>query len=130
MLGNIKTGQGDYAAAVQDLELSLASPLALDDQWGVGTVLLSIARTAAAQGNHQLVVRISGSIHGLHENMGARVKVPFRERFTQNLSEAEHHLGRERFLELLAEGARLTPPEAVSAAFAPVRAETIARLPP
>lgn len=122
VLGNIKTAQGDYATAVTYLERSLRNLLALDDQWGVATVLLSIARTAAAQRNYELVAQISGSIQSLHASMGASVKVPFRERFRRNLEEAEAHLGQDRFAELIAEGAALTPPEAVAAAFAPARA--------
>lgn len=117
VLGNIKTAQGDHASAATYLERSLRSLLALDDHWGVATVFLSIARTAAAQGNHELVVRISASAQSLHDAMGALVKVPFRERYQRNLQEAERQLGRKRFLELLAEGAALTPPEAVAVAF-------------
>ena len=48
--------------------------------------------------------------------MGTLVKVPFRARFQQNLDEAERQLGHERFQELLAEGAALSPTEAVEAA--------------
>ncbi len=121
VLGNIKTANGDYALAVTYLERSLRTLVALDDQWGVATVLLSIARTAAAQGNVELTVRISGSIQSLHAGMGALVKVPFRERYLANLQEAQRQLGQDRFEALMAEGAALTPTEAVAAAFEPVQ---------
>jgi predicted ATPase/DNA-binding CsgD family transcriptional regulator len=127
VLGNIKSGQGDYVAAVTLLEGSLRSLLALDDHWGVATVLLSIARTAADQGNHELVVRISASVQSLHDAMGALVKAPFRERYRRNLLEAERQLGRNRFLELMAEGAALTPTAAVAAAFEPVQPAVLER---
>jgi predicted ATPase/DNA-binding CsgD family transcriptional regulator len=117
VLGNIKTAQGDFADSAPLLERSLSRLVALDDQWGVATVLLSIARTAAAQRNYAQVARISGAIARLHEDIGALVKVPFRERYRQNLSEAERQLGREQFARLYAEGATLSPTEAVAAAF-------------
>jgi DNA-binding CsgD family transcriptional regulator len=117
VLGNIRTASGDYAGAVTYLERSLRNLAALDDPWGVATVLLSLARTEAAQGHFEQTVRISGSIQSLHASVGALVKIPFRERYQHNLQVAERRLGRERFAELLAEGAALTPAEAVTAAF-------------
>ena len=62
VLGNIKTAQGDYDAAVVFLERSLRNLVALDDHWGVATVLLSLARTETARGHFEQAVRISGSI--------------------------------------------------------------------
>ena len=117
VLGNIRTASGDYAGAVTYLERSLRNLAALDDPWGVATVLLSLARTEAAQGHFEQTVRISGSIQSLHASVGALVKIPFRERYQHNLQVAERRLGRERFAELLAEGSALTPAEAVTAAF-------------
>jgi non-specific serine/threonine protein kinase len=121
VLGNLRSAQGNFAASAPLLEGSLARLIALDDQWGVATVLLSIARTAAAQRNYAQVARISGAIARLHEDIGALVKVPFRERYRQNLDEAERQLGTDRFRQLFSEGSSLTPTEAVAAAFAPVQ---------
>jgi DNA-binding NarL/FixJ family response regulator len=56
--------------------------------------------------------------------MGALVKVPFRERYQRNLEDARRQLGPDRFMELMVEGAALTPPEAVAAAFEPVSVRT------
>lgn len=121
VLGNIKSAHGDFPASAPLLERSLDRLVALDDQWGVATVLLAIARTAAAQRNYAQVARISGASARLHDDIGALVKVPFRERYQQNLDEAERQLGPDRFAQLFAEGNALSPSEAVAAAFAPNR---------
>jgi len=123
VLGNIKSGQGDYRTAMTLLQESLDALLMMDDTWGVATVLLSVARTAAAQGHFEQVARISGAIGNLHDSLGASVKVPFRERYERNLLAAEQSLGRQRFGDLMALGAAMTPAEAVAAAFDPAGAQ-------
>jgi non-specific serine/threonine protein kinase len=104
------------------LRESLSGLLAMDDQWGLATVLLSVARTATEQGQYERVARISGAIQNLHMSLGALLKVPFRERYERNLLTAKSHLGSERFDQLLMEGAAMTPAEAVAAALEPVTA--------
>ncbi|MGE3796908.1 MAG: LuxR C-terminal-related transcriptional regulator, partial [Thermomicrobiales bacterium] len=120
VLGNIKSGQGDYIAARQLLRESLSSLLRMDDQWGVATVLLSVARTAASQSQYEQLARISGAIQNLHTTLGAAVRTPFRDRYERNLAAAAEHLGCELFDALLAEGASMTPSEAVAAALEPI----------
>jgi DNA-binding CsgD family transcriptional regulator len=123
VLGNIKTDQGEYAAAEAIHRESLTALLVLDDLWGLATVLAARARAAAEQGADEQAVRLSGAIQRMLQTLGAPLKVPFRERFERNLAAAVEHLGAERVAGLLAEGNALTPAEAVAAAFAPAAAK-------
>ncbi len=92
---------------------SLTTLLSLNDLWGVATVLPAAVRMAAEMGQIERAVKLSGAITALNRQIGAPLKVPFRVRFEQTLTDARAHLGPQRFDRAWEAGLHLTPDEAV-----------------
>jgi DNA-binding CsgD family transcriptional regulator len=115
-LANVATDQHDYARSSVLLKESLTTLLYLNDLWGLATVMPAAARLAGEVHEWEWAARISGAVAHMHHTMGAPLKVPFRVRFEQTLTDARRALGDSRFNAAWQLGQQWSPREAVEEA--------------
>jgi predicted ATPase/DNA-binding CsgD family transcriptional regulator len=109
-LGRIAIEQGDLAAARRDLTESLQLSFASGSRIGMARGLEALARLFVLEGQPDTAVRLAGAIATLRQEAGMR---PVPGARTQRILDAAAGLGQPAVSRLWADGAAMTPADAV-----------------
>jgi predicted ATPase/DNA-binding CsgD family transcriptional regulator len=117
-IGWVSLAAGDYGAAAASLRQSLQLSLATGQRLGIARGLAAVAALAVAQGDPTAAVRLEGAAGALRDQIGPVTSASAQVRLDRALGMARRLVGEQSAARLLAEGARLGVPDAVSAAIA------------
>lgn len=116
-LGNLAADQRDYRRAaemhIECMELNLAH----GDEWHVMLPLIGLVRVASETGRSMLAARLTGAAEALLNMPGGSLwdwQIP--EDYARTLAATHEILGSEGAQEMIAEGRKMSPAEAIAAA--------------
>jgi predicted ATPase/class 3 adenylate cyclase len=117
-LAHMERQQGNHAEALQLYQAAIVVWQDLGLQVAIARQFECLAMIAAAQGNTQYAVRLSGAAKKLRAQTGSQLAANEQIEYDAHLETVVNQLGKQLFKSLLAEGEALPTPEAVSYALA------------
>ena len=117
-LGQIKAHRGDFKAAQQSFQESLAIEQQVSSLWHVAHILAGLAGTLGRRGAPILAARLFGAAEQILATLGAPLDFADQVEFERNLAHARSQLDEAAFSAAHAAGRALTPAQAIAEALA------------
>ncbi|MCL4367705.1 MAG: helix-turn-helix transcriptional regulator, partial [Actinobacteria bacterium] len=114
----VDTDAGSYAAAHEGLAECLAMFNGLGEMWGLPFAVFALAVLLAAEGRHEVALRLEGSAAAMREHVGDPLPPAFKARTDSYLQMARRALGEAASAAALAEGRAMPLPQVIAEALA------------